>query len=136
MSYRKTLVIAAVSLASITPAVALAGPQHTDCILSAHQITRVAPYKTEVRFGHQTFSEVRGAVVHVQAAPGLTAEWLRLEVGRHLAAMQTNAMADCALDVKGVTVQVDSAGAGFDVKLIARDSKQAEEVLRRARLLG
>jgi hypothetical protein len=50
--------------------------------------------------------------------------------------MQSASMADCALEVKGVTVQVDSAGAGFDVKLIARDANQAEEVLRRARLLA
>jgi hypothetical protein len=49
--------------------------------------------------------------------------------------MQSTSMKDCALDVNDVKVRVDPAGTGFAVKLIARDASQAEEVLRRARLL-
>ncbi len=44
-------------------------------------------------------------------------------------------MKDCALSANDVRVEIDSAGAGFSVRLIARDANRAEEVLRRARLL-
>jgi hypothetical protein len=70
-----------------------------------------------------------------QAEPGLTAQWLELTLARHIAQMHSTSMKDCAFGVKDVKVQVDPAGTGFAVKLVARDSAQAEEVLRRARLL-
>jgi hypothetical protein len=136
MSFRKIVAITALTFASIVPAAAMAQGERAPCILSTHQITSVTPYQAEFHSGHFTNTELRGAIVHVQASPGLTAEWLRLEIGRHLAAMQNSSMGDCALDVNGVTVGVGSAGAGFDVTLIAKDAKQAEEVLRRARLLA
>ena len=134
MSFRRTAAIVALTLGSIVPATAMAQPQN-HCILSSHHITSVTPYKSEFRSGHFTQTQLRGAIVHVEAEPGLTAEWLRLEIGRHLAAMQKSSMADCAFDMSGVTVGVGSNGAGFDVTVVAKDAKQAEEVLRRARLL-
>ena len=136
MSFRKTVAIATLTLASIVPAVAMAQPQHRECTLSSHHITSVSPYKPEIRYGRQAYPELRGAVVHVQAEKGLTAEWLRLEINRHLATMQGTAMPGCALDQKGITVSVESSGAGFDVKIAAPNAKQGEEVLRRARLLA
>ena len=140
MTLRKTIAIASLSLATLIPAAAFAHDTggRTPCILSQHQVRSVTPYKVDQRVGKQTYPEVRGAVVYVNAAPGLTAEWLRLELGRHVTAMratQNGSMPDCALDVKDVQVQVDSAGAGFAVKLIAKDTNQGKEVLRRAQML-
>src|SRR5882724_6138459 len=101
MSFSKMVAIATLTLASIVPGAAVAQPQHTQCVLGNHQITKVSEYKPEVHVGRLSYPQLRGAVVHVQAAPGLTAEWLRLEIGRHQAAMQKGSMADCALDIKG-----------------------------------
>ncbi len=130
------LVLAGTTLAPMashaTPIAAKAAP----CILREHRITAVTPYRVEGHQGRVVVQELRGATVSVQAEPGLTAEWLQLTLGRHLAEMQgMNGMKDCAFDVNDVQVKVTSSGAGFSVHLIARDSSKAEEVLRRARLL-
>ena len=135
MSFRRIAAIAALSVLSAVPMAAMAESQKAPCVLSSHRVTAVTPYTPEIRIGRMTERQLRGAVVHIQAAPGLTAEWLRLEVGRHLGAMRAGSMRDCAFDVAGVTFQVDSAGAGFDVKIIAPDAKQGAEVLRLAKLL-
>jgi hypothetical protein len=47
-----------------------------------------------------------------------------------------DSMGDCALDVGTVSVQVNPAGAGFLVNIVAADPSKGEEVLRRARLLA
>ena len=49
--------------------------------------------------------------------------------------MNASAKGHCALGVKDVQVAVEPAGAGFAVKLIAKDETQAREVLRRAEAL-
>jgi predicted GNAT family acetyltransferase len=77
---------------------------------------------------------LRGANVFIQAEPGLTAEWLELTLTKHIAAMRSSAMTDCALDIDDVTVQVSSTGAGFAVRIAAHDSDKAKEILRRVRL--
>ncbi len=123
MSFRKTIAIGALALSVALPAGAYAASEGGACILSSHQVTGVTPYRVAVQHGHFTTSELRGATVHVQAERGLTAEWLRLEIGRHLAAMQKESMPDCALDLSGVAIRVGSAGAGFDVTIFARDAK-------------
>lgn len=137
---RKSLSIVVLSLASVIPTVASANvaASRPPCIILNHQVQTVEPYKVDVRAGKQTYRQLRGATVRVQAAPGLTAEWLRLELGRHItemAAAGNSSMPNCSLDVKDVQVHVDSTGTGFAVKLIARDKNQGEEVLRRAQLL-
>ena len=135
MSLRRIAAIVALSVVSLVPAAASAESQKSPCILASHTITGVTEYKAEVRIGRNTEKQLRGAVVHIQAERGLTAEWLRLEVGRHLGAMRSGTMKDCALDLANVKFQIDSAGAGFDVKIIAPDAKQGAEVLRVAKLL-
>jgi hypothetical protein len=136
-------VLAATALAPMASYAAPAAAKAAPCILREHRITAVTPYlvelprgPVEIHQGRAAVQQLRGATVFVQAEPGLTAEWLQLTLGRHLAEMQGPAeMKDCAFDVKDVQVKVMSAGAGFGVYLIARDSTKAEEVLRRARLL-
>ena len=47
-----------------------------------------------------------------------------------------NGMNGCAFDVNDVHLKITYSGAGFPVHLIARDSTEAAELLRRAQLLG
>jgi hypothetical protein len=105
------------------------------CQFTAHHVTSVAPYLVNEPLGKTNFARLRGASIGVQAEPGLTKEWLQLSLTRHLAAMGETTMKDCPLDFGNVTVVVDSAGSGFIISLIARDTTQAREVLRRARLM-
>ena len=98
-------------------------------------MTSVVPYRTTEHVGKSAVQRMRGASVFVQAEEGLTAEWLQLTLQRHLAAMRTSDMRDCAFDVENVRADVDSGGNGFWVRLIAPDTRSGEEVLRRARLL-
>lgn len=123
------------AMTAVTPAVAgTAGAP--PCILNEYAITSVRPYRVETPVGKASIKKLLGAEIAVRAEPGLTAEWLRLRLARHVAEMQHADMTDCVLDVEDVTIDVDSTGTGFIVKVIAKSSERAEEVLRRARLLA
>ena len=140
MSHPKLIPVFAVLFATAVasvPATSFAGtPPSQDCLLREHRITSVTPYRVEERIGKNSVQRLRGAVVFVQAEPGLTAEWLQLTLARHIAQMRSPAaMPDCAFDVDDVAVRVESGGTGFRVRISARDTDTAEEVLRRARLL-
>ena len=138
MFHKKILASIILAAAALAPAASFAAPtEQAPCILSAHRITSVTPYRVQQHVGRGVTSRLAGAQVFVQAEPGLTPEWLQLQLARHITEMKAPAgMKNCALGVKDVSVKVDSAGTGFAVKLIARDSSQAEEVLRRAQLLA
>jgi len=138
MSHKGILASIILAAAVLAPAASFAAPaQEAPCILRSHRITSVTPYRVQQHAGRGVTSRLAGAEVSVQAEPGLTPEWLQLQLARHIAAMQGPAdMKNCALGVKDVSVKVESAGTGFAVKLIANDSSQAEEVLRRAQLLA
>ena len=139
MSIRRftlALALGAVALVPIAASAATAAtPTEQHCILLAHRVTSVKPYQVVERQGRGSVTRLAGAEVFVQAEPGLTAQWLQLTVERHLGQMKGTHMGDCALDLSGVRVQVDSAGPGFAVKIIASTPSQAKEVLRRAELL-
>lgn len=137
MSKQKLLPVLAILGATLFPSVSFADASHrAPCILREHHVTSVTPYKVMKQEGRVAVQQLQGAQVFVQAEPGLTAEWLQLTLTQHLAAMRgSTMMKDCAFDLDGVRVQVDPAGTGFAVKLIARDANQAAEVLRRAELL-
>ena len=137
--FKKTFLSALVlAAATFAPAASFAAsPERSPCILREHTITAVTPYRVHEFAGRGTRTHLAGAQVFIQAEPGLTAEWLELQLARHIAQMHgAGTMKDCSFDVKDVSVQVDSAGTGFAVKLVARDPSQAEEILRRARLLA
>jgi hypothetical protein len=126
----------ALALASLAPTASFAQAQEgAPCILREHRVTTVVPYRTAEQLGKAAVQRLRGASVFVQAEPGLTAEWLQLKLQRHLTAMRSSDMRDCAFDIENVRVDVDSGGTGFWVRLIAPDTERGEEVLRRARLL-
>ncbi|HEY6562594.1 MAG TPA: hypothetical protein VI072_35245 [Polyangiaceae bacterium] len=139
MFIRKLAIIAVVAATTAVSAVSIAetSAARQPCSFDEHQVRSVKPYRMEKRItGRITSNQILGAQLYVAAEPGLTAEWLRLKLERHLATMRgPAAMPDCALDVKNVRVEVASAGPGFNVKLIAQRPEQGKEVLRRAQLL-
>jgi hypothetical protein len=107
-----------------------------NCALKTYTVTAVAPQFADVQQGRVTTRRLAGAAIHVQAQPGLTAEWLKLSLQRHLSAMHAGAtMKDCPLATQDVRIDVSSTGTGFAIQLTAKDPKSAEELLRRARLL-
>jgi len=148
MFIRKLVTGIALSAAAIVPMAAHATaapsrgaetmPARPPCILHNYRVTSVTPYQVQQNVaGRNTVGRMAGAELYVQAEPGLTAEWLWLNVGRHMAAMRGPAtMKDCVLDIDKLQVEVVSAGPGFRVRLIAPDAKTAQDVLRRAQLLA
>ena len=101
-----------------------------------HTPTVVAPYEVEEFAGESgTYQALIGARWFVPAEEGLTAEWLNREVLERVARRQTGT--ECPLDVDGVrAVSVQSGGPGFWVNVSGKDTKTAEELLRRARLFA
>jgi hypothetical protein len=101
-----------------------------------HVPTVVAPYEVEAVAGESgTYKELVGARWFVPAEEGLTAEWLNRELLERVAHRQTGT--ECPLDVEGVRdVSVQSGGPGFWVNVSAKDTKTAQELLRRARLFA
>ncbi len=137
MFNRNILAALMVTGAVLTPMSALANEskERPDCILNQHRVISVRAYKVDQHVGRAMVQRLKGAEIRVQAEPGLTKEWLELTLRRHLTAMHGTSMKDCVLDVDKIRVTVDSTGTGFSVKLIANDSDDAKEVLRRAMLL-
>ncbi|HWL87903.1 MAG TPA: hypothetical protein VNO21_18995 [Polyangiaceae bacterium] len=140
MLYRKMFTALALAGAILIPTASFAATERPandpSCVLREYHVASVAPYRHERVVGQgQSVSELIGASMFVPATPGLTAEWLRARFEGHLAEMRKTPMRDCAFDLEGVSVIVDSAGLGFSVKLVTDDTKKAEEVLRRARLM-
>ncbi len=119
--------------ALLAPA-ALASPP-SGCSFEGQRITKVVPYEVTRPAGRATVKRLAGAVVYVQAQPGLTAEWLELKLTQHLAQMRHQGMANCPLR-NGVKVSVSSAGTGFAVKLVANEGTSPQEVLQLARGLA
>ncbi|HEY0466730.1 MAG TPA: hypothetical protein VGC79_21130 [Polyangiaceae bacterium] len=138
-----TLLCSSVLTLGLVAGPALAAPSRSNgpaesgpasCALKTYIVTAVAPQFVDVQQGRLTTRRLAGAIVYVQAQPGLTAEWLTLTLQRHFSAMQAGiTMKDCPL--ADAHVGVGSAGAGFAIQLTATDPKSAEEVLRRAYLL-
>ena len=118
-------------------AVAYAGPSRSQapCVLNDYRVKSVTPYKVGERTGKTVYPRLAGALLFVEAQPGVTAEWLQLDLMRHLGGGRVGwPTRDCALDVKDIRVQVEPAGWGYYVKLIANDPSDAKEVLHRAEL--
>jgi hypothetical protein len=146
MSNRKIFAAIFVLGATIAPLSSFATPTAATpaaCTPGEHRVIAVTPYVVEsprgpreIHEGRAAVRELRGATVFVQAEPGLTAEWLQLTLSRQAAAVQeTGGTKGCVFGVSDVQVKVTSTGKDFGVYLIARDPRNAQEVLRRARLL-
>jgi hypothetical protein len=139
----RTIVAAIVAWsATLAPAMSFAASpaspvaSSSGCAFRDHRVVSVGPYVLEQTPIKTTFKRLGGARLFVAAEPGLTVEYLRSEVASHITAMGSNAsMEGCPLAAGDVRVQVNSAGTGFWVDIVAKDPSKAEEVLRRARLL-
>jgi hypothetical protein len=141
MFVRKSLAALALVGATFAPVTSFAresappAPASYSCPLRGHHIM-VTPYTVEETPIKTTFKRLAGAQVTVEAEPGLTAEWLRLQIAQHLATMgDPSRMNDCPLRPGDVRVDVQSAGTGFNVKVIAVDPSKAQQVLRSAQAL-
>lgn len=136
MTTRKLAAVLTLGAALVLPTLALAttGQAPNHCVLREHAVTSVTPYKVLEHTGRGSHERLAGAQLNVRAEPGLTAQWLQLTIQDHLAKMN-GTMANCPLDLKDVQVSVDSAGAGFAVKIAAKNPAQAKEVLQRAQLM-
>jgi hypothetical protein len=99
-------------------------------IATGYRVISVAAFKTrEPGFG-ENIMRLRGADVHVAAQFGLTREWLQSSIERSIA------RGDCDFGVPKVSVNVLSAGDGFDVQLTAPDERAADELLRQVQKLA
>ena len=114
-----------------------AGATPAPCVLEPYTIVFVWPhYEEELRRVDASVRRMRGAELYVQAEFGLTAEWLRLQIARHRAAMKGRARTpNCPLDVDSIHVTVESRGVGFLVTISTKDAARAQEILRRAKIL-
>jgi hypothetical protein len=147
MFTRKLAIGMLLSAAAFLPAISQAAgpPPQADqsvaaqapCILKQYKVSSVTPYRVQENIGGHIFHQrVAGAELYVQAQPGLTGEWLQLNLNREVTAMQgPSTMKDCVFGVDKMQVQVDSAGPGFRVRLSAPSPEGGREVLRRAQLL-
>jgi hypothetical protein len=154
---RLQMALTALALAVVTPGVAFGAPtdpksssvagerggvampqRQSGSLLAAYRIVSVAPYTQEQTHIKRTWTELRGAVVRVEAQPGLTAEWLQLQLDRHVVAMGMRGenMDDCPLAVPGVRATVSRAADGFLITVAASDKSSGQEVLRRAQWLA
>jgi hypothetical protein len=124
--------------AAALPALAFAAPPDSPahCILKQHRVTAVQPLNAPQTYGRSSTMQLVGARVLVEAEQGLTAEWLQLSIQRHMVQMGSSGMKNCALDAKDVRVSVKSAGVGFAIEITGKDATQAQEILRRAKLLA
>jgi hypothetical protein len=127
MSFRSTVALAALALATAAPTIAMARDVDvpTACILSGRQVESVTPYKTGFRVGRVTYKHLAGATANIRAEPGLSAEWLRVDVGQR--------MQQCGMDPKEVRVEVAPRKAGYAVTFKARHSSSAKSVLEQTR---
>jgi hypothetical protein len=103
---------------------------------AAHKIDSVKPYFEDQRYLRTVRNELRGARIGVRAEPGLTAEYLQLQLEQRAAAMANSGDQSSPLAVPGVRTHVAPAGDHFLVTLKAKDMRDGKEVLRRAEALG
>jgi hypothetical protein len=100
-----------------------------------HRVSSVTPHWVEESNGKRT-RRLTGADVRIDAEPGMTAEYLTVEVRRHLSAMSAgHGTLDGVFGVEGASVEVRSTGDGFVFRITAPDAVHAQEIVRRAQQL-
>lgn len=126
------------------PSVSASSPgRESDCVFDKHEPTTVAPFTVDTAMDWGSHIFASGAQLFVPAREGLTQEWLTATVQRELARAHVVATeggnqdaATCDMPrLKGVHVNVVSAGNGFWVQLLGRDSKTADALMKWARKL-
>jgi hypothetical protein len=133
MSLSKLVSLFAFAAALVAAPGAEAGSPARECF-STYKPTRVLPYEIERAWDYERRTagkRLAGAHVFIPAEPALTAEWLRSQLDRRVS--RATAASECPLDVRGISVSVQSGGPGFWVTIAGNDHESADEVLRRAR---
>jgi hypothetical protein len=101
-----------------------------------HHVLSVAPHWVQESDGKRT-RHLTGADVRIEAEPGMTAEYLTVELRRGLSAASAEpGTLGGVLGVAGSSVEVRSTGDGFVFRITAPDAIHAEEIVRRAQQLG
>jgi hypothetical protein len=126
--------LGATALADQTP-VSQAMPEVRGTVMG-HRVSSVTPRWVEESNGKRT-RRLTGADVRIDAEPGMTAEYLTVELRRGLSAMSSgHGMLDGVLGVAGSSIEVRSTGDGFVFRITAPDAVRAQEIVRRAQQLG
>jgi hypothetical protein len=107
-------------------------PRERQSTVLGHRASSIAPCVVQEIDGKLT-RRLIGADVRIDAEPGMTAEYLTVELRHMLEGGQ--ATTESVFGVEGSTVQVRSTGDGFVFHVTAPDSARAREVVRRAQLL-
>jgi hypothetical protein len=107
-----------------------AEPQPGACNLtSTYPVVSVNPYTTTHQGGFPVGTpQTRGAVLHVQAQPGLTSEWLQRSVEASVA------NGDCGF-ARDTRVNVNPAGDGLDIVLSNPNENAARRIVNQAEQL-
>jgi hypothetical protein len=103
-------------------------PQDSRGTVLGHRVSSVAPDWIQESNGKRTRHLV-GADIRIEAEPGMTPEYLAVELRR-------DSTSESVFGVQGSTVEVHSTGDGFVFHVTATDTKRAEEIVRRAQRLG
>jgi hypothetical protein len=129
---KRNLILASLFAVTLSGAAtsASAAPAPRRCLLNGYSMLQVAPLKIDENYGYGGYTVLRGAQMYVAAKPGLTAEWLTLQVQRELASLQQGSDPLCQPSVKDVKVSVAPAGGGFWVFLQAPDAKSGQQLFR------
>lgn len=132
MTQRKMILasILAVAVSGGVASSASAAATPKRCLLNDYSMLSVAPLRMDENYGLGSYSALKGAQMYIAAKPGLTAEWLTLQVQREIARLQAGADPLCGAPSAKVKVSVVSAGGGFWVYLQAPDAKSAESLFR------
>ena len=106
-----------------------ADPQPGVCNLtSTYPVVSVNPYTATHQGGFPMLTQTRGAVLHVQAQPGLTSEWLQRSVEASVAS------GDCGF-ARDTRVSVNPAGDGLDIVLSNPNENAARRIVNQAQQL-
>jgi hypothetical protein len=110
MRLRQSIALAALGFAAIAPTFARAADIDTaaGCVFQGRQVESVQPFKENIRVGRITYKHLAGATVNLKAEPGVSVEWLRVEIGQRQRA--------CGADDRLTTV-VDRRPAGYAVTM-------------------
>lgn len=132
----KAKFLIAVSVAALTAIPVIARADSLRCELLTYKPTQVAPlYVTFNAARGGSTRQLTGAQLFVPARPGLTPEWLRLDLERHVSAMKQQGMPGCPLANAGVTLSVVSGGTGYWVQVSTNNTDTAKTILQEAQQL-
>ena len=121
----------AIAAAIAAPVTALADAPR--CELLSYKPTQVVPLNVSIPVAHGCITNrLAGAQVFVPAQPGLTAEWLRASLERHIVDMKQHPMTGCPLANERISLAVVNGATGYWIQIAANDSDTAKQILRQA----